>query len=879
MIRDRHLWRSVATVLPVLAGASAARVQAPELQPVDTVESAVAQFVYDLSKDGASAEAAGGGAVDTDWPSILSIWSEPVSDSKVRIHWTADEPTKGWVAWGVNAQSSAWKEDLSGVVEEHVVTISGLDSSKDYDYGIVVADPAGNVIASPVAQLSWTDSQPPELSSVKVGQKSADRVRIKWDTDEPSFGSVEYGLGTDYGATVLPGELDTTHVVYLYDLEPGETYHFRVAGWDPAGNKVSDTDRTFVFEDLLDPTISDVKVVHEESWTDWVRIGWDTDEPTTGTVHYGLTDSYGLFVPGDGELATSHNLKVDGLTQGQTYHFSVASADAWGNEVFSPDGTFLVPVTDDDVPPIVGDDGEGWTEFELHPNARTFYVSSSIGKSSNSGLTPDKPLATLAQGAAKLRSGFGDWLLLRRGDTFLDSFGVIADLRGKSADYPVLIGAYGELEDPRPIISPPASMNAIHVKGEASHFALMSLHFKSRDNNGIHGARGIYWRGDGRNLLIEDCLVEGFAHNVTALGDGDFEDFRMRRTVVVDSFNTEGQSQGVFIDEVDGVLLEQCVFDHNGWHETKAGAKQSVYNRNVYITSKCSDVTWRENISTNSSSDGGQMRAGGVLENSVFIANSTGFTLGLVRGGSEPVPGGVTGVIVGNVVLQSNDIETHTPLLRGTGFVVANLTSGYIADNIVAHPDSAGTFGNAISLEGDIKDEVDIGLHNVVIEDNLVYDWHQAIDFESGTSGVHITDVVIRHNQIQTPSSYEKNYGRLVSHAKPPTSAISYFGNVYWTASPADKWFEIGKTNLSLNGWVTQSGEEAAIKLNAKPHYEDPNRDAGTYVDDLEGTSGSDLDDFLFRVRSQRKGNFDPNYQALEFIEYVRAGFGLTPLN
>lgn len=528
----------------------------------------------------------------------------------------------------------------------------------------------------------------------------------------------------------------------------------------------------------------------------------------------------------------------------------------------------------------VHDQLEGWTQFELGPGARVIYVSSSVGNDSNSGASQNAPKASLSAGVAALRDGVGDWLLLKRGDQFNSGFGTIKDLGGASVQHPLLIGAYGDVTLPRPLIRPPATSHGIQLAGISSHVALVDLEFRSRDANGVESMRGIYCRGDGRDLLIEGCLVEGFAHNVTVLGDGAFDDFRMRRTVVADSFNTDGQSQGLFIDEVDGVLIEECIFDHNGWSETVPGAPASVFNRNVYITSETTDVTWRSNISTNSSSDGVQMRAGGLVENSLFVANSTGFTFGLVQGGSTPVAGGVTGLVTGNVVLQSNDIETggSEPLARGTGMAVANIAQARISNNVIAHVDSVGDFGNAISITGDIDDEVDSGVHDLVIEDNLIYDWPQSIQFENGQAGTELTDITVRRNDVQNPFPFSSGRGRVVRHNGNQLPAFSYADNTYFTVEDDDNWFRVGSDNMSVDEWVQMSHETGWDALPISTAFPDPQRDLGTYHDLVEGGSGGDLEDFLQEARQQRKGSWRPEYESRAVIDYIRAGFGLDAL-
>lgn len=64
-------------------------------------------------------------------------------------------------------------------------------------------------------------------------------------------------------------------------------------------------------------------------------ITWTTDEPATSQVEYGYTADYGLTVPLDENLVTSHSVSLTGLEPDRTYCFRVRSKDEGGNEAIS----------------------------------------------------------------------------------------------------------------------------------------------------------------------------------------------------------------------------------------------------------------------------------------------------------------------------------------------------------------------------------------------------------------------------------------------------------------------------------------------------------------------------------------------------------------
>ncbi|KAA3618380.1 MAG: T9SS C-terminal target domain-containing protein [Calditrichaeota bacterium] len=90
--------------------------------------------------------------------------------------------------------------------------------------------------------------------------------------------------------------------------------------------------------DTTAPVISQLQVlaITESAAT----IQWQTDEPATAQVEYGLTSSYGQFSPLNSSYQNSHSISVENLLGNTTYHFRVSSQDAAGNSSVSADSIF-----------------------------------------------------------------------------------------------------------------------------------------------------------------------------------------------------------------------------------------------------------------------------------------------------------------------------------------------------------------------------------------------------------------------------------------------------------------------------------------------------------------------------------------------------------
>lgn len=91
--------------------------------------------------------------------------------------------------------------------------------------------------------------------------------------------------------------------------------------------------------DSSPPIISNLRVVNILQTS--ATVFWDTNEPATSNVNYGLSASYGSSATGDvGGLVTSHRVDLVGLTANTIYHFNVVTADSSGYTTTTVDDTF-----------------------------------------------------------------------------------------------------------------------------------------------------------------------------------------------------------------------------------------------------------------------------------------------------------------------------------------------------------------------------------------------------------------------------------------------------------------------------------------------------------------------------------------------------------
>jgi hypothetical protein len=383
---------------------------------------------------------------------------------------------------------------------------------------------------------------------------------------------------------------------------------------------------------------------------------------------------------------------------------------------------------------------------------RKIYVSSS-GNDSNPG-TLAAPKRTIAGGVALLRNGKPDWVLFNKGDTWTDQdFGNLSGRCGLSPTAPMLFGAYGT--GARPLFKTRVYSGAQGMgfyKGSCNNIAIVGLEFYSyqRDPNNagfLASSNNLECNGFISNaamnyLLIEDCKFRFYSDNVVV--QGTTGTFKFRRNVVVDSYiNSTSHSEGMYIANIATPILEENIFDSDGWNAQIGGsAGATIFNRNVYIHQDCGPATVTGNFLSRSSSEGLQLRTGGVMTGNFCYQNTTGFDVGHQL--SEPAPTINSATVTDNVVMHS---QSGRPGRNGYGIVVLNAkTSGIqIHNNIISHTEDTNVppDGWGFYLDPDVS--------GIVLTNNIIFNWQNGILNSGGGS-------TISPNSVDLPGSNTAEY-------------------------------------------------------------------------------------------------------------------------
>jgi hypothetical protein len=352
----------------------------------------------------------------------------------------------------------------------------------------------------------------------------------------------------------------------------------------------------------------------------------------------GLIASYSLngTLPAGLVLNTSTGYITGTTTTAATYSgYSISGTNASGTDTTNTDSV-VISATDWNY--MYSLDAEGWSILpDPDSAARMIYVSANSGDDSTGRTyTPAQlddindpsvadgsallPYATIEEGSAQLRNDTGDRLLLKRGEEWEPA--LRTNLRaGESLSSPMVIMGYGT-STTRPVIKSGilGGFRNNNLKNVVYLGIEIYAHIRDPANDdfagfgNVDGGTGISITSGNpsSNFLIEDCVIKYCGGGIIAQGkigtSNEIQNIQIRRNQILNSYGTDSHSQGMLLASVNGVLLEECLLDHNGWHQqsydgTDDAGQATVFNHNAYFENVNNSVI-RNNINSNSSSIG-----------------------------------------------------------------------------------------------------------------------------------------------------------------------------------------------------------------------------------------------------------------------------------
>jgi hypothetical protein len=541
-------------------------------------------------------------------------------------------------------------------------------------------------------------------------------------------------------------------------------------------------------------------------------------------------------------------------------------------------------------------DADGWSILAPSSDSRLVYVAADGDDGTGEAYAPSSPLvgadpflpagavrayATLAAALAQARAGFPDWILLRRGDTWT-STAVLSLKAGRSATERSLLGAYGPAT-----VRPVVKDHGITLSW-ASDAAVVGIRFYAarRDptnaaefagfasagfDSGFDGLLG-YGGSLTGGILIEDCWFDWFAGNVLQSPKDSFPpltDLIVRRNLITNDYSpTDAHSQGLYTDRVS-LLLEENVFDHNGWFQPAAGndgtdGGATMFNHNTYFAG-ARDTLFRRNLflrassignkfTSNTDSGTNQVKAWNILvDDNLYVEGEIGISMG-GNDDQDDGPRWRNIQVTDNVMMHLGRAQP-TERTLGWGIEVDDWEGGVVSGNVFTHigdPVVDNTF--AIVVSGDTSD--------LAVAGNVVH----AIE-SGGNALVDFRDGDRNHRTRFTGNALDADSTPLLGYA---LSGNAGFGDNHFSSSrPQAQWFRVAGAAAGLDAYRTASKDGSSVA--AVPSYADPERTLETYLASLG--LPTDLDSYAAALRQQSRFHWDPALQAPAINAYVRAGF------
>ncbi|MDG2111648.1 MAG: hypothetical protein P8N02_03420 [Actinomycetota bacterium] len=258
----------------------------------------------------------------------------------VTMSWTTAELTDAVLVWGETTDSGPRYDVVEFIGESrglHDVVIDGLECGRQYSADLITSTPDGDAHRTRDIVMK---TLPCSIDPASVADRSViafgDRAGVTWGTQDPTRGSVVFGLDANYGAAVDESQFGTFHEVALDGLDCGTEYHYRVIDELPDGT-LAHSETTVFSTYSCDPLVDSVEV---SASLDSAEVQIATDEPTSIGFVYGRTRSYGNETRSD-TPDVEHALEIVDLECGETYLYQViATPEGAEGTAWTPEASF-----------------------------------------------------------------------------------------------------------------------------------------------------------------------------------------------------------------------------------------------------------------------------------------------------------------------------------------------------------------------------------------------------------------------------------------------------------------------------------------------------------------------------------------------------------
>lgn len=465
-----------------------------------------------------------------------------------------------------------------------------------------------------------------------------------------------------------------------------------------------------------------------------------------------------------------------------------------------------------------GVDATGRTSLPLRSGASRYYVNSSTGSDTNTctqAKTPSTPKATIESAAGCTVSGNGDQVLVAQGTSYANGF-LFLTQSGFSAQYPTVYESY-DPTDPtneaklgtagtagRPIVNTAGtvqqhfvqgatSINYVAVRGfdwEPGQVALTELTMVAPNNP----ATANYFLFE-NNIFHYTAL--DYNGNPTTLHAKSAK-WIVRNNAFYDEFGDH--AQGIYMSNVDGATIEDNIFWASGRLDSVArtaavgSGGASIFNHAVYAQDNDVNMIVRRSAFVDTSTDGGNLKGGGIYTENLSIRNPNAFAMGAGDIFAIDAPLGVYMDASYNATVGSNSVPSGA---IGWGMRSSNngRPTSLFHHNVIVRNDQATLTNGAFQVNQGADNNGTTLPDYATFDHNVGYLWST-----SGTSVVNSggATLTLTNNIWDDPTSGSNtnNGSTVFSNAYTETSLLAALGYASESAATAD-WI----AHPELHGW------------------------------------------------------------------------------
>jgi hypothetical protein len=536
-------------------------------------------------------------------------------------------------------------------------------------------------------------------------------------------------------------------------------------------------------------------------------------------------------------------------------------------------------------------DPDGWTAPVATEQTRILYVSvggddssgrvygihdPEIGSNPRTPVGVVQPFRTYSAAFQQVRNGASDWILFRRGEQFDEAIGGQV-VSGLSPSEPFFVGTYG-LSGASPVLRIGGSGGISLIRQSPSvpsslrNIIIQGLRFYAHTRNpedpaylGSEGTNGlqIHAHNAGNSvghILIEGCAFLFMRNNVIQSSGGapPLEVIHLRRNVILNSYSENSHAQGVYVSKVSGFLLEENVFDHNGWLVQRAEGGQAngqatMYNHNVYMAS-VDNAHLIGNLFLRASSSGSKLTAesgaeGLIVRDNLYVDCETGID---ACNNYHSNHYRISSPLVQRNVFYNLGVSRPTNRSLAWSIWMQGWDGGLVSENLFfasESPGSATVFNVGLRSRG------------VVFANNIVHARADVAPIRVSDNN-DLSGIRLEGNRFVL----EEPNNRLMVIV-PETEGLHFENNKYQQGA-GNPQFRIGNQTLDAESW--RAGQEPNAEFGALS-FPDDTRTIESYLA-AKGLPGS-IEAFYQGCRAQDMFSWNQAYSASEVNEWLRGGF------